>query len=541
MSEKTSRGSRRKLTIFLVVAVVLIGSVLVALFESARYWTDKASPLIREKAEAYLEDRFDSDVDIGSLNVQLPIISPLHFLTTKGRGSIAQVEGRKIVLYYKGDRNRPPLFSVERVSFGVDLGTVFGESKEVPLVQLDGLTIQLPPKEERLQAQGKRHGMSGVVVNEVRVHNAKLLILPKNKEKKPLDFNIEDLHLWSVGASGPMRYEAVLTNPKPPGRIQTKGNFGPWQTESPSDSPISGEYVFSHADLGIFSGIAGILNSTGNFEGALNSITARGEARVPDFRLKGAGNPVPLSTKFEVLVDGTNGNTILQPVVAQLGSTTFTTSGAVIRKEGDLQRTIDLEVSMPNGDVRDVTRLAMKGPAFLAGRIVLKSRIRIPASSEKVREKLLLAGQFQIRQGKFLRASLQDQIDSFSRRGQGQPGNQEIDDVLFRMKGRFRMRDQILSLNDLGFDVPGAQVRLDGSYNLVSDSLDFHGVMKLQAKVSQTMTGWKRWALKPVDPFFEKQGAGTYLHIKAEGTASDPKFGLDRGGKSSEERESTNK
>jgi hypothetical protein len=42
------------------------------------------------------------------------------------------------------------------------------------------------------------------------------------------------------------------------------------------------------------------------------------------------------------------------------------------------------------------------------------------------------------------------------------------------------------------------------------------------------MTGWKRWLLKPVDPFFSKNGAGTFLKIKVEGTADEPKFGLVR-------------
>ena len=36
------------------------------------------------------------------------------------------------------------------------------------------------------------------------------------------------------------------------------------------------------------------------------------------------------------------------------------------------------------------------------------------------------------------------------------------------------------------------------------------------------MTGWKHWALKPVDPFFSKQGFGTLLNIKVEGTAEKP-------------------
>ena len=50
-----------------------------------------------------------------------------------------------------------------------------------------------------------------------------------------------------------------------------------------------------------------------------------------------------------------------------------------------------------------------------------------------------------------------------------------------------------------------------------ADNLDFTGTVKLQAKVSQTMTGWKRVVLKPVDPFFAKNGAGTFVRISVAG------------------------
>jgi hypothetical protein len=76
--------------------------------------------------------------------------------------------------------------------------------------------------------------------------------------------------------------------------------------------------------------------------------------------------------------------------------------------------------------------------------------------------------------------------------------------------------------------VPGAAVSIHGTYDLAHDTLDFHGALKLQAKLSDTMTGWKRWVLKPVDPFFAKNGAGTFVKIKIERDARHPKFGLDR-------------
>jgi hypothetical protein len=71
-------------------------------------------------------------------------------------------------------------------------------------------------------------------------------------------------------------------------------------------------------------------------------------------------------------------------------------------------------------------------------------------------------------------------------------------------------------------------VDLAGTYNLDADVLDFLGSLKLVARVSETMTGWKRWALKPVDPFFAKEGAGTFLRIAVTGTSRQPHFGAAR-------------
>jgi hypothetical protein len=229
-------------------------------------------------------------------------------------------------------------------------------------------------------------------------------------------------------------------------------------------------------------------------------------------------------------VDGTNGNTILKPVQAKLGSTRFTTSGGVIKHERDTRRTVSLNVTMPDGNLRDLLRLANKGHPLMAGRISLKTSIDVPPLSGKVREKLILDGRFEVLEGKFLRATIQDEIDRLSRRGQGAPKNEAINQVLSAMSGEFRLDNEVLTFRSLSFRVPGAHVDLAGAYDLDADSLDMRGSLRLAAKVSQTMSGWKRWVLKPVDPFFSKKGAGTFLRIKVEGSSKQPKFGLDRGG-----------
>jgi len=434
----------------------------------------------------------------------------------------------------KGRSDAPPLFAIQKFSCTVDLGTLFAIPKRVPEVRIEGLEINIPPKGQGPDltpdhdgANDADSGANSVIIEHMQIKRASLKLLPRDPQKHPLHFQIHDLKLQSAGPAVAMKYDAMLTNPKPPGEIHSLGTFGPWHSAEPGDTPLSGDYTFDHADLGVFNGIAGILRSTGRFEGQLDTITARGEAVVPDFRLKRSGQAVPLHTRFEVLVDGTNGNTTLKPVVATLGSTNFTTSGAVFKHEGDAHRTIQLEVNMPQGQMRDVLRLAVKGPAFMEGDLNLQTKLVIPPLSGKVKEKMQLDGTFDITHGHFLKSTIQDQIDNLSRKASGQPQNEEIDEVVSLMRGRFKLDDAVITISDLTFGVPGADLHLDGAYNLNSDDLDFKGALRLRAKISQTMTGWKHWLLKPVDPFFSKNGAGTYLKIKITGDSKHPKFGLD--------------
>ena len=501
----------------------------------------RIEPTVREQAIQYLRKRFDSDVELGALHVHVPSALPFRLIFGLGRGTLAKVEGTDLSLRLHGRRDVPPLLSLKHFTFELDLGTIMDSPKTVNRVTLDNLEIHIPPKGQRpdfgskdiaQETQDAKAASEGVVINEVLLRNARLVILPRESSKVPLRFDIHDLRLDSAGKDVAMKYTAVLTNPKPPGEIHSSGVFGPWAAGEPGDTPLQGQYKFDNADLGIFRGIAGILHSTGNFEGTLSSITARGEATVPDFRLKSAGNPVPLSTRFEVLVDGTNGNTELKPIVATLGSTHFTTTGFVVKHDGDDRKTISLKASMPAGNLRDVMTLAMKGPPLMEGGIRLNTTIVIPPLSSKVREKLLLDGKFEVSNGKFLQSKIQEKIDALSHRGRGMTADDNVDTAFHRMSGDFKMAGESITFRSLAFAIPGAAVNIGGSFDAGSSQLDFHGALMLDAKLSQTQSGWKRWLLKPVDPFFSRRGAGTFLHIKIVGTSKDPQFGLDPHGTS---------
>ena len=513
-------------------AAAFIVLVVAGAFFAASVIAKRFEPELRAQAIKYMQDRFHSEVEIGSLHINRPRMSTIQILLRHGRGAIVTVESEGITMRFGGDSSRPPMFAIKKLFFTVDLEVLVAPQKSVNFVSIDGMEINIPPKDERPSLQepdgGEEKSSSAIAFQNVQIRDAVLTLLPKDAGKPPLRFHIARLHLQSVGSNSASRYDADLTIPKPPGTIKSSGNFGPWDASTPGDTPLKGNYTFDNADLGIFKGIAGTLSSKGTFDGALDSINVRGTTYVPNFQLKMAGNAVPLSTTFEALVDGSNGNTVLQPVRATLGHTNFTTAGAVIKNDQYSKRSITLEVTMPNGSMHDLLLLAMKGPPFMEGMIKMQSSIDIPPLNSTVKQKLVLDGTFELHDAKFLKSAIQDQIDQLSRRGQGQPKNQQIDQVISAMQGSFHLENQLMTFRSLAFEVPGADVSVAGNYDMAADMLDFHGAVKLDAKLSQTMTGWKHWLLKPADPFFAKNGAGTFVKIKIEGSSHQPKFGLDR-------------
>jgi hypothetical protein len=522
---------RRNWLAGLGVVVLLAG---VGLTVAASVLAGRIEPYARQEAIQYLSQHFDSDVQLRALHIHVPKVSPLRLLLGRsGRGS-ARIEGNGLSLWKRGQPGAP-LFSIRNFSADFDLDSLFQKPVVVSQVSVEGMEIAVPPRPARPPlAKGKAPSLPpaqtvstpAVIIQHVNIQHAELVLLPKDPQKLPLRFDIQRLQLESAGAGVPMKYDALMTNAKPPGKIHSTGAFGPWQAGDPGETPITGDYLFENADLGVFNGIAGTLRSTGQFEGQLSALAVRGEASIPNFRLRSSGNPVPLSTRFQVLVDATNGNTTLQPVNATLGSTNFTTTGGIIKHEANQPRAISLNVDMPNGNLRDVLRLAMKEEPFMQGRLALRTKIDIPPLTGKVREKLILDGHFEISQGRFARPTIQNQLDNLSRRASGHPQERDVDPAVSRMAGGFHLENADIRFNPLSFGVPGADLDLTGDYNLDSDAVDFAGTVKLQATVSQMTTGWKKWVLRPADRLFERQGAGTFLRIQVNGTSKSPKFGV---------------
>jgi AsmA-like protein len=328
----------------------------------------------------------------------------------------------------------------------------------------------------------------------------------------------------------PTRFHAELTNPIPAGLIVADGTFGPWYPYEPALTKVEGAYTFDKADLSTINGIGGHLDSTGKFTGRLEQISVKGETRTPDFTLDIGGEALPLNTTFTAIVDGTNGDTILDNVSATLGHTPLQARGGVVHMGEEKDRTVELDVRIDNGRLEDVLRLALKDepPAMLGG-LHLDTHLELPPGQAKVPLRLKLKGHFGVTTARFTSNTVQAKIDELSRRGRGAPGDTSVANVASRLRGAFVLGGGVLSLSHVSFAVRGADIQMAGRYRLVPGTVDFAGTARLDAHVSEMVTGWKRLPLKILDPILSRDGAGTVLPISVTGPASKPDFKVEVG------------
>jgi hypothetical protein len=503
----------------------------------------RAEPFLRARIVDALQERFHARVELDSFHVSL-----VNGLWAEGNGlriwPPSQVEGVSVPAG-QGE----PLIRLAEFRFHAPLRYRPGAPVHVSQVELKGLSIHLPPRShfEHAEANGApspgKPPLAAKLVNfqidRMECTGAELVMEASKPGKLPLHIAIAHLKLTGISAAGPMNFDAELTNPRPVGAIHSTGSFGPLQGADLGEAPVQGEYRFDHADLASFKGIAGILSSTGRYQGTLRDLTVDGETDTPDFRLTHFGTAVALHTHFHAKVDGTNGDTWLQPVDATLGRSHFTAEGQVVRVPRpdapgqSLGHDIALAVNVDRARIEDFLRLTSRsGKVLLSGDVALKTRLHIPPGAAPVHERLNLDGVFALQHAQFTSTKFQDRIQQLSLRGQGRPDeikDADSADVRSEMKGSFRLSGGVVTLPALAYTVPGAVIQLKGTYGVEGGALDFTGTVKTDATVSKMVGGWKGMLLKPADRFFKKDGAGTEVPIHIQGTREDPKFGVDFG------------
>ena len=492
----------------------ILAALLVFLVAGGLWFNSHFSPLLRDRAEAALASRFDSEVEIHDFHADL---FTLH------------ISGAGLVLRHHGRRDVPPLISIRRFSAEATLMELLRSPLHVRKVKIEGLSIQVPPRQHDTtpgQGPAKRTDIP-LVVDELDSNDAELVIIPGKPGKSPHVFEIHRLVMHGLGRGQAASYNAVLTNPTPPGEIHaTHGRFGPWNRDDPSSTPVEADFTFEHADLSVFNGIAGILSSTGKFGGPLNQLEVNGQTTTPDFTVTVGGHPLLLKTEYHATVDGSNGDTILHPVIARFLHSTLTCIGGVVKPDNGPGKAIRLDVTSDDARLEDLLYLAVKADKpLMTGIIDLHTKFDLPPGDGDIIDRLVLDGEFGIDRGRFTEFKIRQKVKSLSRRGQGRANDEDAGSEVSQLKGRFLLRKGVITFRNLTFAVQGAEVELAGTYGLRDEALDFEGKLRLQAKLSQTITGFKSVLIKPFDPFFRKNGK-TVLPIKIQGSRQHPSFGL---------------
>lgn len=497
---------------------------------AVRYVEDHAEPIIRQRIIDSMSRRFDSPVELDHVD-----ISAMKGLEVTGQGLRVQFVAGATHPGNPGDTQ--PMLSVRRFQFRTDVRSLFHSSSSIGIVYVQGMELHIPPAEDRGPLLPREHlsrkqSRIPLLLSHVICDDARLFIETSKPGKDPMEFDIQHLELTDIGVDKPFHYDATLTNPTPTGLIHAVGSFGPWHGNEPRHTPISGNYNFSHADLNSIKGIGGILTSTGHFSGVLERIIVDGATETPDFSIDTANHPVPLHTQFHAIVDGTTGDTTLDPVQAWLLHSHFTARGTVA-KIGHDGHDISLDVDMPDARIEDMLQLAVKSePPLMRGALTMRTKLHIPPGPTRVAEKLQLAGKFDIRSVSFSNPSVQDKVDAMSMRAQGHPkdagtaGSDHTAEVASEMKADFTLGHAMATVHNLNYQIPGALVMLNGVYSLNGEVFEFKGRVRTEATASQMTTGWKALLLKPVDPFLKKNGAGLELPISVSGTRGEPHFGL---------------
>ena len=550
---------RRRLSRGGWVALAVAAAVLVATLASL---FTRLTPHVRDLAVKALNERFDSDTEIATLQVS---IFPQP-----------SVSGTGLVVRYKGRRDVEPLIAVKTFSASASLTGLMFKQLHLKSIELEGLDIRVPPGglrrnglsplDEAKNAKDARDTKdtkdakdakdakpadpdkaktpapgppadadrrplserSPLLIDRITSTASRLQIDTDDPGKLPRVFEIHDLVMTDFGFDRAASFEARLSNWKPAGEIHVKGTFGPWNTTDPRMTALGADYEFKDANLDTIKGIGGILSSKGRFHGVLERIRVEGTTDTPDFRVDVAGQPVHLQTRFVAVVDGTNGNTWLEPVEATLAdSSHILARGEVVRSEDVKGRRVYLQVTIDNARMEDILKLAIKAKQMpLTGQMKMQTTFLLPAGEADVPQRLQLDGAFSIAKARFTNFNVQQRIDTLSRRGRGNTSDTGPS-VVSNLSGRFVMKDGRIRLRNLTFSVPGSAVELAGSFDLKSEQLDFDGHLLLDASLSETVTGFKSVLVKIAQPFFRRPGGGTKIPIRVSGTPDKPAFGVD--------------
>jgi AsmA-like C-terminal region len=505
-----------------LVGVAVLSLAAIGLFVLAWHWPFSFQRVIRD-----LEDDFHGNVTF----------TRFHSTIFPHPGCIA--EG-VILVRPVATNDSPPFAFAQKLAIRAHYLDFLFRPGYIAHIDVQGLEVHIPPPGS-LSATPESQKRSSTYVGEVIANNA--IVEIARKTAKPLRFEIHALTLYDVSHKDGFSYEVDFLNALPPGEIQSRGHFGPWNSDDAGQTPVFGTYKFEHAYLGVFAGIDGVLSSHDNFRGTLSQIEAHGSVDIPDFKVRRAARAAPIESKYDSFVNALNGDVRLEHVESTIMRTNVLARGSVQGMPGLPRKLTSVDLNTNNGRIQDLLRLIIKEPRSpIVGIVSFRAHVTIPPEGRPFEQEVVLVGDFGIDEGRFTKPKTQKEIGNLSERARGKKPDDEKkksdegddDDpsrAIADLRGHVELRNGVATLTNISFNVPGATAYMHGTFNLLSERIDFHGVLKTDAEFSRVGGGGiKSVFLKPFDAIFKKKPVGAEIPVKLTGTYSHPEPGLEISG-----------
>ena len=450
-----------------------------------------------------------------------------------------------ISFLHRKHKNKPPLITIDKLVIEGSYTALLTVQHRLSRVILVNMHVTVPPSDPNggpnpvMPLTYSSNPQQSIAIDRLVADGAVLDFLSRDQAKKPFHIAIKKLMIDRLGNNAPLVYRTVISNSLPPGEIRSNGRFGPWNPQNPSSTPVQGSYSYENANLAAFSALSGTLFSSGSFTGTLGQIAVSGTASVPNFRLTDTGHTRKLSTEFHAMVDGTNGNTALQQVIAHFDRTTVLCQGRVAGEKGQEGKNVSLDLSTANGRIEDLLRLFISAAeAPMTGSITLRAHVEVPYGPARFVERMNMKGAFGADAGQFTNKETQTAINRLSeddlgkvQRGESDRGKklekEDAGNVLSNLQGQATAKNGVVSLSNLSFEVPDANAWMHGTYGLIPPyNINLHGNL-LTSHPSDAATGFKSFLLRAMTPFLKKKGQARVVPFKITGTYHGSRVDLD--------------
>jgi len=438
-----------------------------------------------------------------------------------------------ISFLHRKHKDRPPLIRIRRLIIEGSYAWLFTVQRRLSLVRVEGMYVTVPPKgpdgaPSPIMPVTKNTSGRAMKIGTVIADGTVLDFLPSHPGKQAFQLILNKLALDGVGDTHPISYRATIFNPRPPGEIQSSGQFGPWNPDDPGRTAVSGSYTFRNANLAFVKALSGTLFSSGKFSGILDHIEVAGTTDTPNFHVTDTSHTRRLTTEFHAAVDATSGDTFLENVIGNFDRTSVEATGRVTGENG---KVVSVDLFGADGRIEDLLDLfiAAKRPP-MTGNVSFRAHVEVPPEPASFIHKLKLVGDFGIGGGKFMNPNTQGSIGKLSESAQKAEKWDHPEGPAPRrtnLKGRVVVRDGIATLSNLSFSVPGASARMYGTYSLTDYKVDLHGTLITTGKVADTTSGFKAVLVKAVTPLFKRRASAKIVNFKITGKYQHTMVSLD--------------